>query len=339
MICILGDLHFRSDKYYFIDVCEKVLQWFQCWKYNDEKNELILAGDLVEQAAPGGLTISFLERFISLSKFRKIHICVGNHDSKKINGIQQLAYEFLEHKKCVKIYRVAIEALIDNKKALILPYFTGLNDSGLTMKEYYSSIYQNKKFKNDYDLVVGHFSGDDVFFKEAPDCIQNLDKLSGRVCLGHVHTRSTNPNRYIGSVFAGKKGENDPTRAAWILSDEGWSEDPLPIFNEFCTVTYPGPLPTTHAVIPIYTVLNCGSEVVAKQKYGDIQIRKVTSECIDAGTTKTEDLDRQIGSIKDFNIQELFEEFLKGKVTNIGVEVIDKCRSVLQSSRPVLKVS
>ena len=330
MICILGDLHFRSDKDYFIATCENVLSWFREWKFNSEKNELILAGDLVEQATPGGLTISFLEKFVSYSRFRKIHICVGNHDDKKINGIQQLAYEFLSNKLNVIIYRVATETIIGDKKVLILPYFTGINDSGMTMREYYSSIYKNPLFKNNYDLVVGHFSGPDVLFSDSPDCASNLEKLNGRICLGHIHTRNINPKRYIGSIFACKKSENDYTRAAWICDKSGkWSEDPLPLFNEFISVTYPQELPDTKALVPIYTVLNCGSEKIAKQKYGNIFIRRSTAFNNEDSKSSRLDLDRSFKPIKAFNIRELFNIYAKEAC--LDPEVVSKCEKYLKN--------
>lgn len=330
MICILGDLHLRSDKKYFIDTCNKFLDWFRDWDWNKDSNELILAGDLVEQATPGGITISFLERLVSESKFKKIHICVGNHDDKKINGIQQLAYEFLNYKDNVIIYRAPREVTIDGHSALILPYYVGVNDLGLTMKEYYSNIPNNKKFKNDYDLVVGHFSGSDALFSELPDCIANLDRFSGRVCLGHIHTRTANPQRYLGSVFAGRKSENDYTRAAWGLDGNGWQEYPLPLFNEFLTVTYPQDLPKSKALVPIYTILNCGSEDIARQRYGNIYIRRLTLDLVDSSVQKNSDLDRQLGSIKEFNIRELFEEFLKSR-SDISPDLASKCRGLLNT--------
>ena len=328
MICILGDLHFRSDKNYFIKVCKEFINWFKTWKLNAKGNNLILAGDLVEQAAPGGLTISFLEQFINSSNFDNVYICVGNHDEKKINGISQLAYEFLSEKSNVHIYKKATEVLIENKKVLILPYYVGVNELGLTMSEYYSSLYRNKAFHNDYDLVVGHFAGEDGSFAGATDCVKNLDKLKGRVCLGHIHTRNVNPARYIGSVFAGKKNENDYHRAAWVLGDS-WFEDPLPLFNEFITITYPDSLPTTEALVPIYTVLNCGSENIAKSYYGDIYFRKVTASFDDIGLVKRDSLDRQFTSIKDMNIGDLFKEFISSQNPPFSKEIIAECNSAL----------
>lgn len=330
MLVILGDLHLRADKDYFIATCECFLDWFKNWKYNNQENELILAGDLVEQAAPGGITISFLERLAIDSKFKHIHICVGNHDNKKINGISQLAYEFLDHKSNITIYRNPKEVTIQGKKALILPYFLGLNDLDFSMKEYYSNIYRNKKFSNDYDLVVGHFSGDDVFFSDSPDCVSNLDKLTGRVCLGHIHTREINPNRYIGSVFAGKKNENDDTRAAWILDGDTWFEDKLPLFNEFVSVVYPNEIPPTSALIPIYTVLNCNSETLARQTYGNIYIRKVTSSTTDISSKEDYSVERSFNAIKEFDIKSLFEDFLKSRTTPFKDRVAEKCRTLIQ---------
>lgn len=330
-ICILGDLHFRSDRDFFIQVCEEFLKWFKAWDKNAPSNELVLAGDLVESAtSPGGLTISFLERFYQSSRFNKIHICVGNHDLKKINSISQLAYDFFEYKENIVIYRVATETTIASKKALILPYFSGLNEYNQTLAEYYSSIPDNPRFSNDYDLVVGHFSGSDASFPGATDCVQNLEKFSGRICLGHIHTRTTNPQRYLGSIFAGRKNENDYTRSAWILENDTWYEDQLPLFNEFLTVTYPEDLPKSKALIPIYTVLNCGSEALAKQKYRDICIRRVSSEFEEQSVKSTLDLDRQFSSIRDLDTKALFEEFIKTQDPPLSDAVIEDCKNLMK---------
>jgi hypothetical protein len=330
MICVLGDLHLRSDKDYFIETCKKFISWFSTWKYNTKGNNLILAGDLVEQAAPGGLTISFLEQFINASRFDSVHICVGNHDEKKINCISQLAYEFLNEKPNVFIYKKATEICIENKKILVLPYYVGINELGLVMNEYYSSLYKNRAFRGNHDLIVGHFAGEDCSFAGAPDCIQNLDKLKGRLCLGHIHVRDANPSRYIGSVFACRKNENDSTRAAWILGDDDVIEDRLPMFNEFLTVSYPNPLPSSNALVPIYTISNCGNESTAKSLYGDIFIRKITASSEDVSLAKKEFLERQFLSIKDINMLDLFKDFLSSRETPFSTEVVKECNSALE---------
>ena len=105
MICVLGDIHFNSSKDYMMKTCERFLDWYKTWNLNVPQNTLILAGDLVHSAVNGGIVIHFLEEFASNSRFKEVHIVVGNHDKKKVDGINQLAYEFFLQKKNFKIYR------------------------------------------------------------------------------------------------------------------------------------------------------------------------------------------------------------------------------------------
>lgn len=325
-IVILGDIHFTSRKKYFTDVCYYFLDWYLNWPTNNNNNSLILAGDLVDSHVNGGIVIDLLEKFINYSRFKEIHIVVGNHDKKKQDGIDQLAYEFYRNKSNVHIYEELTEVNIEGKKVLMLPYYLGNNKYGEPMNVAYSSLY--KTHRGPYDLVVGHFAGEDASFQGAVDCISNLDKLNTRrLCLGHIHTREANPNVYIGSIYAGRKNENDLSRAAWVLENDEWREEPLPLLTEFITFAYPNPLPKSEAVFPIYTILNCNSESIARKKYGDINIRGVISSSYEIFTNK-KDLDFEFESIKDINIKELFTEFEKEHP--LDLDVSKECRSALE---------
>ena len=90
----LGDIHFRDDKEYFRATSEEFLNWYKDWELNIEENYLFLLGDLVESALLTGTVADFLEKFAVYSKFKEVHICVGNHDIRKFNDENQLAYEF-----------------------------------------------------------------------------------------------------------------------------------------------------------------------------------------------------------------------------------------------------
>lgn len=330
MIAILGDIHFSSSKDYFIATCESFLSWFKDWGMNSPENVLILAGDVVQSSINGGIVIDFLERFYTYSRFKEIHIVVGNHDCKITDGMHQLAYEFYRQKANVKIYDKATETIIEGQKVLCLPYYLGLNDKDQTMTECYSNIYRDPSFTNDYDLVVGHFAGPDASFPGSVDCIENLDKINTqKICLGHIHTRAADPNKYIGSVHANSKAENDKTRAAWIGDDWSWDEETLPEFCEFLTVTYPDPLPKSNALVPIYTVLNCASKAVAKDKYGDIYIRKTEVGLSDKTSAKKSEISRSIDSVIEKTPQELFEEFAIAVKNDYSPEVIEECRKAL----------
>ena len=124
MIAILGDIHFDSSKDYYIKICSEFISWFASWGYNRPGNELILAGDLVASSLNGGVVIDFLERFYKASQFDHIHIIEGNHDRKFIEGVPQLAYEFLRNKENVSIYRYPEERDVQGLHVLFLPFFT-----------------------------------------------------------------------------------------------------------------------------------------------------------------------------------------------------------------------
>ena len=329
MIAILGDIHFSSLRDYFTEASAQFIKWFTSWEKNRKGNNLILAGDLVQNALNGGVVVSYLEEFYTSSRFDHIYIVVGNHDLKKVNGIDQLAYSFYSLKDNVSIYTEPTEVVIENKRVLMLPYFDDVDKKGRSMAELYSSIYKGTEFSNKYDLVVGHFAGRDASFPGSVDCIENLEKINTKkLCLGHIHTRMTDPKKYIGSVFANRKGEEDNTRAAWILDGDTWYEDRLPVFVEFLEVTYPNSLPSSGALVPVYTVLNCSSEALAKSLYGDIYIRRVKADLNDS-PLKHREFQDIFSSTKHTDIETLFNKFISIKTPPLDPAVEEKCREAL----------
>lgn len=333
-IVILGDIHFRDDKEYFSRACEEFLNWFRDWNRNTKDNSLILAGDLVESSLLSGNVVEYLERFVKYSNFNSIHICCGNHDKRKYHNDDQLAYQFFKNKQNIHIYEQPTEVCIEGKNVLVLPYFVGLNNYGKTMSEYYGDIYRNPKFSNDYDLVVGHFCGEDASYFGGSDCVHNMNRLNTKkLVLGHIHTRSLNPEVYIGSVFACKKNENDKTRCAMVLDNDIWREEELPEFIEFLSVVYPNPLPKSNAVIPVYTVLNCKSESIALSKYPNIVIKRTTTDMNEISSShKTGALEREFEAIKELDIKEMFLSFIKAQGELIEEDIITDCRKLLNIS-------
>lgn len=329
MIVILGDIHFRDDKDYFCQICEKFLEWFDTWELNTPENTLLLAGDLVERNLLTGKVADYLERFAKYSKFQAVHVCVGNHDLKTVYNEAQLAYEFYRNKDTFHLYTEITPITVEGQRILILPYYTGQNPQGLTMPEFYSNLWRNPVYNMvSWDLVLGHFSAPDTGFGSQVDVIDNLEKLDvKKVCLGHIHTRFADPGKYIGSVFAGKKGENDPSRAAWYFAD-GWKEYRLPKFNEFLEVSYPDPLPRTDALVPIYTVLNCANELIAREKYGNIALRKTTPAASDFSKQTLVNFDDRFLSIKNMKQDELFRAFIQEN-PDLPSDVIIECKEAL----------
>ena len=334
MICILGDIHFNSSKEYYRDICETFLDWYSAWKLNNRNNTLILAGDLVESAANAGIVIDWLTRLLNTSRFNHVYVCVGNHDKKIISGIPQLAYEFYKNHHNVTVVEDITALSIEGADVLFLPYYSGVNSLGLSMHDYYSQIYKMKDYSKHFDFVVGHIGGSDALFEGSNDCIDNLDKLhADRLCFGHIHTRSSNPDRYLGSVYACKRNENDSTRAAWIYDpvSRSWSEDPLPVFAEYVTVHYPDDLPSTNAKVPVYTILNCASSDLAKKRYGEIYIRKVVSTDYEvSGTSKTSI--SPTSSTRLMSLKDLFQDFVDAQSPPLDVSVLEKCESLLATA-------
>lgn len=335
MLVLLGDIHFNSSKDYFVKTSEEFLNWFNNWDLNNKNNILILVGDLVQSHINGGIVIDFLERFIDSSKFDEVHIIVGNHDKRKQDGVDQLAYEFYKNKQNVFIYEEPTIKTLQNEVVLFLPYFRGLNSQGKTMREAYSNLYKEHK---KYNLVVGHFYEPTAAFeKTASDVIDNLDKLdTNYICLGHVHTRNIRKDIYIGSVFASKKNENDSNRCSWELNNHILTTTPLPIFNEFLAVSYPDNLPSSKALVPIYTILKCPSESVAKAKYGNIYIRRTTMADNESLFLEDNNFKDQVLSIKNKDSLELFKEFLSIQKSPYTRDIVNKCTKALETYRKTI---
>ena len=334
MICLLGDIHFNSSKDYYRDICEAFLNWYRDWKHNKSTNTLILAGDLVESAANAGIVIDWLTRLLDYSRFNHIYVCAGNHDKKIISGIPQLAYEFYKSRDNVTVLETITRTNIEGAEVLFLPYYSGVNASGLSMHDFYSNLYKTDEYSKHFDFVVGHVGGPDALFEGSNDCIDNLDKLNtDRLCFGHIHTRSSNPRRYLGSVYACKKNENDNTRAAWLYDPitRCWSEDRLPIFSEYLTVSYPEELPITDAIVPIYTILNCTSIELAKKEYGDIRIRKAVSTPYEIAES-SDSTATPASSTRSMSLQDLFRDFVASQSPPLDETVLKKCEALLAAS-------
>ena len=334
MICLLGDIHFNSSKDYYRDICEAFLNWYRDWKHNKSTNTLILAGDLVESAANAGVVIDWLTRLLDYSRFNHIYVCAGNHDKKIISGIPQLAYEFYKSRDNVTVLETITRTNIEGAEILFLPYYSGVNASGLSMHDFYSNLYKTDEYSKHFDFVVGHVGGPDALFEGSNECIDNLDKLNtDRLCFGHIHTRSSNPRRYLGSVYACKKNENDNTRAAWLYDPitRCWSEDRLPVFSEYLTVSYPEELPITDAIVPIYTILNCTSIELAKKEYGDIRIRKAVSTPYEIAES-SDSTATPASSTRSMSLQDLFRDFVASQSPPLDETVLKKCEALLAAS-------
>ena len=169
-------------------------------------------------------------------------------------------------------------------------------------------------------------------FGGSSDCVSKISEIkTKKLILGHIHTRFVTPEVYIGSVFACKKNENDNTRCAFIYENNVWKQESLPKFIEFLSVLYPNSLPKSDALTPVYTILNCNSEEVALQKYGFINIKRVTLDLVESTTSKKADnMDRQFSSVKELNISDLLTSFFKTQDPPYDMDVEEECKSLLK---------
>lgn len=324
MVVLLGDTHLSSAKPYFREISERMVEWIKTWEFNSPEHDLVLLGDLVDSAVNGGLVMKYLDEMITSLKFRSVHIVKGNHDYKKVDGVEQLAYEYLKSARFhnVHIYEELTEATIGGLRFLLMPYYSRTTDEP-SMVDTYSNVWRTHK--GPYDVVVGHFA--DEKFPFGSDTVQNVEKINTtHICLGHIHTR-VDPRIYIGSMYPCNVSEGKTNRAAWIFDERGnRSEELLPEFARFSYVKYPEDLPESEALVNIYSIYGA-TEQVARSKYGDIYIRKTISSLEEK---KAEDQEvEKISGFSDLNQKDLFREFVKSRGTPMDRRVFTKCLSLL----------
>jgi len=267
MIIVLGDIHFRSDYAWFKEAAEKFLEWFESWEYNKQVHELILLGDLVERSVNGGTVISFIEKLANVSKFKKVHILVGNHDFKRIEGRFQLAYEFLRERPSIVIYEEFRVAKIGGLDCAMLPHISPSPEI-TNPYAYFSSLYKEHKA----DIVFGHVQDETLSGRS----VSNLDKISKHLCLGHIHVRSN--ERYIGSIYPSNPIQNGPRYFRTYSKIKGsihMREYPLPNFLTFKAIKYGDKIVNDDdCLVPVYIVNEAPPESLRTSDYSGVHIRK-----------------------------------------------------------------
>ena len=319
MLVVLGDLHFRSDYPWFVESTEHFLKWFDDWNLNNSSNELLLLGDLVERPVNGGIVIDFLERLHKYTKFRKLHIVVGNHDFKRIDKVYQLAYDFLKRKKNVVIYEEKTDVVIQGMSCLILPFLPSTVEIPSPYK-YYSNLYKNPKENYKRDILFGHIQD-----KNFPgDSVKNLEKLADNICLGHIHSRVH--KNYIGSLTPNNHSQNGQRyfRTYQKLNDKIiiMMEDPLPNFLEFHIIKYGDDISDITSLTPVFVIHECPEENLIDSKYDNLHIKKYYRAKI-----------REVG-VKDKtsrkNTKEYFKDFIKQSSITFNRNTIKTCKEALK---------
>lgn len=317
MIVSLGDLHFRADYPWFRNSAESFLEWFETWTLNNSNNTLILLGDIVDKSINGGIVIDYIERLVNSSNFLEIYIVAGNHDFKRVNGVYQLAYDFLNRRNNVHIIREMVDIEIEDMTCLFLPHLVPTVKIPAPSK-YYSDLYKSRKTKA--DIVFGHIQ-DKSFPGES---VANLDKLANHICLGHIHVRVN--SSYLGSVFPQNYSENGE-RICRIYKASGKrvaidvQDEVLPTFLDFKTIEYGGDVVKDNALNSVYVIHNCPPDHLLDSKYDNIYIRKKYKAPV-----KKADVKKSSGKK---TTKEYFNAFLKQSNSVYNRTSIKICREAL----------
>lgn len=317
---ILGDIHFSASRPWRLPLGDAFLTWLRDLSYIDsERDELLILGDLSDDAVNPGKVVRQLETLASIcsEKFKATWILKGNHDEKLYKGSPQLSFEFLGLKNSFSILETPAEVVdLCGLKTLSLPFYNYRTDLP-SLWEYYAALPEDISSQS-FDLIIGHFANTSAAVFESQ---VNLTYLKSQlIALGHVHTRVSQD--YLGSVFPCKISENSSPlpRAMWKVDKRGSKvvkeEILLPTFCEYKFATYPAPLPATSPnIVTIWTIANCEVEAIAKAHYPDAFIRGVASDF----TRKTDK--GVVASDSDFHIKdycELFNNWIKESKANVS---------------------
>jgi UDP-2,3-diacylglucosamine pyrophosphatase LpxH len=281
---IFGDIHFSSLQPWRLPLGNAFLDWLDTYQPGPrEQNSFLCLGDYTDSAVLPGEEVAQLKRFIDIAKnkFKQVYLLTGNHDLKLYKNKPQLSFEFLKYEEGVTILREPGQVLdIEGIHILSLPHYNYRMDLP-SMWDYYGNL-PNEVRDQHFDLVCGHFSDNSTQLFDHTIDISYLK--TEHIALGHQHIRAS--SHYTGSLFPCKISENDSPqpRAIWVLEKKGdrahKHEVPLPKFGEYRAVEYPKPLPTSNALVTVWTVLGCESEKIARDFYGDIFIRGVAMNYI-----------------------------------------------------------
>ena len=319
MIIILGDLHLRADHPWFIEAVNHFLDWFEKWELNNPLNELVFLGDLVESPINGGIVVDFLERLEKCNRFFKLHIIVGNHDFKRIDKIYQLSYDFLKRKRNIVIYEKKTDVVIQGISCLMLPFLVPTIDIPSPYK-YYSELSNNPKENFKRDVIFGHVQDGNF---PGVSSVKNLEKLSDRICLGHIHVRVH--KNYLGSIFPldySQKGQRYFRTYEKINDTIVEKEHNLPNFLEFKVIDYEEDIETGDALTSVYVINNCPhNNALIDSKYSSLHIRKHYK------TISREDTFKKISKK---STAAYFKEFIKQSTPSLNRTTVKVCKEALK---------
>jgi len=305
MNVVLGDLHLSDSRPWSWDVSNRIVDFITNHPLNNKNNTLILLGDLTEDAFLSGQMFFLLMRLFLNLRFKSIYVLIGNHDIKRNKqGQLTCSLNFLQHdlfnKNVTLIYQPSFFES-ENMAILALPFiFPQFAEGWSSVKDYEKM--QGSKLDKEYDLIVGHFQDTSV---KLPSESVDIEYLKTKFyALGHIHDK--NHPRYVGSIVPNSiEGSGLPRYIRTYIKDKETLIE-IPKIMDYYTVTFPDPLPKVESQVPVWTILNCQDESIAKTHYGDIYIRK----CINNISMNKTEFSKIAGS-ENVSIGELFNVWKK----------------------------
>ena len=278
-ILCFGDVHFSSINTWNFLAGENYIDWFTNQDFgNKDDIEMLFVGDSAERDVnPGNVVDQMWRLFAQASKKSKaVYVVCGNHDKKLYHDIEQHSLKFLTNLDNVHVYENETEVVTENGyKMLVLPWQAKASD-GITLHDYYNKISENYKDKT-YDIVTGHWNIKETSGPAwAQDGVDLTNFHAKCYAIGHIHLRIR--DEYIGSIFPNSIAEqNDSYPRGYKVYENGVETfEPLPRFLKYVTIKLGEELPPQEPNCSYaYIVTECNTEVEAREKYPEINIKGI----------------------------------------------------------------
>lgn len=297
-----GDVHFSAINKWNISAGNNFINWFEAQDFGDREDvESVWAGDIGERDTSPGIVIDQINRLFTAcrKKFKHTYIIVGNHDKKLYHDVLQHTLMFLDAYEEITVINSPKSLITENGFSLLgLPHLHVSETGALSLNDYYSwllSTSQLLPLKGDkFDVCCGHWNIEEGeghgFASEGVDITPLQDKVNCWM-LGHIHTRPR--KEYLGSIWPNKYDEQDSKykRCYKEFNSNGQTiEMPLPEFLHYSTIKLGDEIPQEQPNCEyVYCISNCSSELVAKEKYPNINIRAIEKKAkVDFSDVKSE---------------------------------------------------
>lgn len=323
-LVVVGDIHLQSSEPKRSNAID-TLNWIFEQDFNDEKNELLLLGDLAEIGSPYEIYSVYVDLFANRSKFHKIRIIQGNHDSVNLSSILSL-FSPLPNVEVIQDWRI-----IDfyNCKILTLPFY---NHEGVAnkqpMTEVYSNLYKNEELMNlEIDYCCGHLESDRCHFSKKYCDLSKLTNVK-HFLHGHIHNCDIDKG-YLGSACANSVAERNIDKKIAIIDGETKECEfvTLPKYLEYYTVEYPNKLEKPKTRYAIFTVKNVLDKNIALEEYSK-QAKEMGFEFYTNKVLKQRITEVEIDDDLEKSEKPTFEKF--AKTVGLSNEIFDICTEIIR---------